>query len=980
MTGVSIVGIGCRVPGAEGGDEFWRLLLAGDEATEPPPAGRLGGYLDGIDSFDNEWFALADRETALLDPRQRLAMEVAVEAIDDAGIGYRTRGSGAAVLIGACGCGHGSAALGRDGLDAPNAVTGSALSIIANRLSYVLDLRGPSLVLDSACSSSLVAVDYAVRLLADGTVPFAIVGGVNLALPPHASNYLAEGGVLSPGGRVKPFDATDGYARGDGCAVVILQRTEDAVREGNRVYAEIAGTAVGSDGRSDGLAAPNGRAQQETVRAAWSRAELDPRTAGYIECHGSGTALGDAGVIGLIKAALSIHHGVIAPTLGFHAENPLLKLAERGLRVPTAPVDWSTVPLGERRAGVSAFGFGGTNAHAVLRGVQTTRVHRGDEPPVLIPVTGRDDAELNAQALRFADQLELDAEPLREFASAAARLMPARNRSCVLVRDRDDAVRQLRVVAHGDSSTAVIGPSATRRRGALLFLFSGQGGQHLAMGRALAARHSDFAGALAGAADAIVAAGGPRVWTPRHGFATTASGNGNGSRALALVQPALFAFQVAMAELLAAWGIRPDAVAGHGLGEIAAAAVCGALALSDAALIVVRRSRIPAVPDGKEAMALLAAAPYEAAKLVEPMRTQVGIAAVNGPRSVVVAGAPRYIDTLVRRAKRRDMVALRITDSAEYGPRVATVPPEFAEALADLKPMTPRIPMYSSTRRAELITTAALDGEYWSENASGTVELAAALERAATDGISTVLEIGPHPTLAPAVREFPEFRDATHPVATRDDEAAEFLSCLARLHLEGRPIDWSVQGPFRTPPRRAWRKRRFPLATAAPDAAESVLPPDDLTEHVINGVPTVPAAFWLQRLAHLARTGAGAATVLTDFLVHERTELSALPEVSYRRHGDGSVRAEVTQAAALASARPDGDPTPRISSRGCEWWMPTGLGDTACGSSRPPRSTPNCIGCGWSTGPACGCCAVSRPVRTVRSGCSTSPNCAAPQR
>ncbi|MFE9579494.1 type I polyketide synthase [Nocardia sp. NPDC006044] len=938
MTGVSIVGIGCRVPGADGGDEFWRMLLAG-----PPPAGRRGGYLAGIDAFDHKWFALPERESALMDPRQRLAMEVAVEAIDDAGIGYRTTGSGAAVVFGAGG--YGIAVLNRDGFDAPYAVPSFAPGLIANRLSHVLDLRGPSLVLDSACSSSLAAVDLAVRLVADGTAPFAIAGGVDLL--PRVSNYPADGGFPGTGGRPEPVDAAaDGYPRADGCAVVILQRTEDAVREGNRVYAEIAGTAVGSGGRSDGLRAPNGEAQQETVRAAWSRAGLEPSSAGYFECHGTGPAFGDAmevgalasvaaqgtsaraepiwigsatsaighleaasGVAGVITAALSIHHGVIAPMNSFRTGGPLPEQAGRELRVPAAAVDWSAVPVGERRAGVSSFGFGGTAAHAVLRGVELPHAVRADEPPVLISLTGRDTAELTAEAGRYAERLEAGAESLREFASATARLLPQRSRACVLVRDRGDALEQLQAVAQGDSSAALIGPSATRRKGGVLFLFAGQGGQHVAMGRALAVRHSVFAGALTKVADAIVAAGGPRVWTPRHGFPLTAAGNGNRSRAMALVQPAIFAFQVAMAELLTAWGIRPDAVAGHGLGEIAAAVVGGALSLADAALIVVRRGRIVAAPDDRTAMALLTAAPFEAVKLVEPMRAQVGIAAVNGPRSVVVSGIPRYIDTLIRRAKRRDMPALRIADddATAYSPLAAPVPPEFVEALADLRPVPPRIPLYSTARRAELITTAAMDGTYWAENASGTVELAAALERAAADGLSTVLEISPHPVLTPAVREYPEFRDATHPAASRDDEAGAFLACLARLHLEGRPIDWSAQGPFGTPSRRTWRKRVFPLGASwpEPESSETVFPPDDLTDHVIHGEPIVPTAFWLRRLLHLAR-----GTVLTDFTVHERTALSALPEVGYRRGGDGSVRAEVAEVAALASARPAGDPTP----------------------------------------------------------------------
>ncbi|WP_040740445.1 KR domain-containing protein, partial [Nocardia tenerifensis] len=317
--------------------------------------------------------------------------------------------------------------------------------------------------------------------------------------------------------------------------------------------------------------------------------------------------------------------------------------------------------------------------------------------------------------------------------------------------------------------------------------------------------------------------------------------------------------------------------------------------------VVVRRGMLPALAG---ATALLEAAPHDAAKLVEPMRAQVGIAAINGPRSVVVSGTPRYIDTLVRRARRRDMVATRLPDDVVAdAPLFAGVPAGFGDGLA---PMTPHTPVYSTARRAELIDTAAMDGEYWAENASRTVELAAALERAAADGLSTVLEVAPHSLLASAVQEYPEFRDATHAVASRDDEAGTFLACVARLHLEGRPVDWSAQGPFGTAPRRVWRKRRLP--SSIEPVVESGLTPADLTDDVVEGVPTVPAAHWLRGLLALARTGS--ATVLTDFVVHERVALAMLPEASYRRHGDGSLRVEVTEAAALASARPGGDPTP----------------------------------------------------------------------
>ncbi|WP_063042566.1 type I polyketide synthase [Nocardia pseudovaccinii] len=1171
---VSIVGIGCRVPGAPNVSEFWRMLCDGRDATGAPPPDRPGtrhaGYLTDVDAFDNDWFAISGREAALMDPQQRLALEVAIEALDDAGIGHRTRGSGAAVVFGACAYDHGIAVLGRAGHDAPYAVTGSALSIIANRLSYVLDLHGPSLVVDSACSSSLVAVDLAVRLLADEAVPFAIVGGVNLTLLPHTSEYLAEGGFLAPDGRCKPFDAAaDGYARGDGCTVVVLRRTADALRDGHRVYAEILGTAIGSDGRSNGLYAPNGRAQQEIIRTAWARAGLDPHDVGYVECHGTGTPLGDAvevgalaavvasdaepiwigslksnighleaaaGITGMVKAALSIRQGVIPPTINFHTENPLLKLTEHGLRVPTEPVDWTDTPVGARCAGVSSFGFGGTNAHVVLRGLEAVR-HRSYEPPVLLPVTGRDIAELRSHALRWAELLEgagmssngtsgdssssmsnaphnrpgnatrdgmsstsrgsipshdgigtppgndtdsascgdittpsrdgensasrdgtgnprlegtglesregtsrtsrdrpsdshkgtnsdslgrarrdglsstseidtgnashdninapsrniannasrddtgnprpegtsrtsragtsdshkgtnsdslgrarrdglsstseidtgnasrdslnapwrngastswgdtsnaqrtgtsralrahtsdsrkrmsgdsregasddsdghsgtsregtngdsrertsstsradMDAatnavanhsgagsgdrEILRQFAAAAARLIPENARAAVVARDLDDAVDQLRALAGGEPGSGVIGAGSVRRRGGVLFLFSGQGGQYSKMGRSLAARYPVFAQAVTAAADAIAAAGGGRVWTPRNGFALGGAAS-NGSSATELVQPAIFAFQVALAELLSAWRIEPDAVVGHSLGEVAGAAVSGALSLSDAARVVVQRSRILARLDGHGAMAVLEATADEAARLVEPLHATVAVAAINGPRSVVISGAPRYIDALVRRAKRRQIFAQRIAvDFAAHSPQVGAFLPEFVDTLGGLTAQVPRVPVYSTARRCETITTAAMDADYWAENASRTVDLAAALQKAADDGFATVLEIAPHPVLTSAIREFPEFADATHTVTTRDNEAGAFLTCLAKLYLEGRPLNWAANGPFTAPPpARQWSHRRFPLITTLDPGTTYVAATEPDTTNVTGTKP-----------------------------------------------------------------------------------------------------------------------------------------------
>ncbi|WP_067676540.1 type I polyketide synthase [Nocardia miyunensis] len=1211
---VAIIGIGARVPGAHGVGEFWRLLREGRDGTGAPPreraGARRGGYLHGLDAFDNDWFTISEREAAVMDPQQRLGLEVSIEALDDAGVGYRVRGSHTAVLFGACGYDHGTVVLGRGGQDAPYAVTGSALSIVANRLSYALDLHGPSLVLDSACSSSLAAVDMATRLLADHTVELAIVGGVNLPLLQHTSDYLDQAGFLAPDGRCKPFDAAaDGYTRSDGCTVLILQRTADARREGNRVYAEIIGAAVGSDGRSNGLYAPNGLAQQQVIRRAWTRAGVTPALAGYVECHGTGTPLGDAvevgalasalsegertrrvwigsvksnlghleaaaGVTGVAKAALCIAHATIVPNVHFHTENPLLNLAARGLAVPTEPIGWAAESASGRYAGVSSFGFGGTNAHVVLRGVDHVAPQRESDPPVLLTITGRDADDLREQAVRGAEALSRNIGSLAEFASATTRAIPEQVRAAVVARDRAEAVARLLALAeavdasrthtatsetttpagsattpatatqttndattepisgagpetapatvtgvttataaeptsgagsntpgkptgaaeteptsradseatsstvppatrattaeptsgigsetttpatvsgatsaaaaqpasragsetapaaatdatlatelattptgvvepaartatgttsfgnstltaagptrkaataktstagsktprtratetpsaaedegaravgskrrtrptraaatettfaedsvsaratvtaraasteavpeaahamatHPDSlvrnalghnnAARVHGPSGRRLRGRILLVFSGQGGQHQRMGRGLAARYPVFARTLAEATDAVTAAGGPRVWTPRHGFA-------NSLETTDMVQPALFVFQIALAELLAHWGIRADAVIGHSLGEIAAAVVSGALSLGDGARIAVVRSAILAHLDGRGAMAMLEATPEEAARLVEPVRAHVAVAAVNGPRSVVVSGTPRYVETVIRRATRRSFYARRIAvDFAAHSPQVREPAAELLAQLDGIMPRAPRIPLYSTTRRGEMIVSAALDAKYWSENAERTVELAAALESAAADGCTTAIEISPHPILAPAIREYPDFGEATHPMADRDDESAAFLDGMARLYLEGRSANWSAQGAFTGPMlERRWRHATFPLLTGAgPEPAS-----EDLGDHVVRGVPMVPATYWLRQLLRIA----GERTVrLTEFTVREPTDLTALADITFHA---GTDLLEVTGPITLATARIAAEPSP----------------------------------------------------------------------
>ncbi|MFE3793163.1 acyltransferase domain-containing protein [Nocardia tengchongensis] len=682
---MSIVGVGCRATGTD---------------------------------FDHEWFGMDRLAAAGLTPRQRTTLQVAVEALDDSGLGCLATGSPAAVVFGAIGG------------------TNSA-----HHLSRALDLRGPSLTVDSQRASPLVAVDMGVRLLADESVPFVIAGGVDLTLLPDISD------LRLPVSRDIDGDPSAGIGR---CTVLVLQRTADALRTRTRRYAEIGGPGIGF------------------------------REARSTDAH---IALDD----------------------------------------PARP--------------------GGAPEY-----------DRGEEPPVLIPVAGLDPATIHHLALRWAVALG-SYRSLREFAAATARLVPEPTRAAILARDSVEAAAQLRTLARriattsasfppghapasssphgtpptltlpGTSVTDVFAPVQGKRAGGVLFLFAGTGANRR-MGRTLAARYPVFATALTAAVDAVAAAGGPRVWTPRYGFDHMAAAATSDADSMAPTpgglpdrgevvfrQLSLFAFQVALAELLESWGIRADAVAGHGAGEIAAAVMCGALSLEDAARVAVARARLLARAGGGGAGAVLEATPAEVNRLVEPMRAEVAVDAVDGS-SITVSGEPRYVDALVRRAHRRAIFAQRLADESlpelSHLPKVRDRAAELCRELGDLTPAMPWRPLYSTTRRGIVLGAGdglRTDDQYWTANISNATELVAALEAAAADGVSTVLELGPAPVLTPAVRERVALRDGAHAVLSVDDEAGSFLRTIARLFLEGRTVDWTALGPHTTaPPQRQWRR------------------------------------------------------------------------------------------------------------------------------------------------------------------------------
>ncbi|WP_458690100.1 acyltransferase domain-containing protein [Nocardia tengchongensis] len=663
---MSIVGVGCRATGTD---------------------------------FDHEWFGMDRLAAAGLTPRQRTTLEAAVEALDDSGLGCLAPDSQAAVVFGAIGSTN-----------------------TAHHLSRALDLRGPSLTVDSQRSSPLVAVDMGCRLLADESVPFVLAGGVDLTLLPDISD-LRLPLSRSAGAGHDGSDRSVGGGTGTS-TVLVLQRTADAVRTRTRRYAEIDGPGIGF------------------------------REARDADAH------------------IALHD----PTR------------------PAGPFDLA----------------------------------RGEEPPVLIPISGPDPATIHHLALRWAVALGSYGS-LREFAAATARLVPESTRAAILARDSVDAAAELRALARriaattpaARSATDLLDPVREHRDGGVLFLFPSTG-DHPRMGRALAARYPIFGAALARAADAVTAAGGPRVWTPRFGFVRTVPDLPDRHDGVVVGQASLFVFQYALAELLESWGIRADGVAGHGAGEVAAAVVCGALSLEDGARVAVARARLVARAGAGGAVAVLEATPAEVYRLVEPMHAVVAVAAVDG-MTITVSGESRYIDALVRRAHRRTIFAQRVpAESApepSHLPRIREHSAELRGALADLTPTAPRRPLYSTTRPGSVLraaipdgTTGAdreirLDGEYWVENVSRAVEFAAALEATVADGFSTVLELGPTPVLTSAVRERTALREGAHAVLSVDDEAGSLLRTIARLYLEGRTVDWTALGPHTTaPPQRQWRR------------------------------------------------------------------------------------------------------------------------------------------------------------------------------
>lgn len=855
---VAIIGVGCRFPGADTPEAFWLLLREGvDAITEMKPGRRdadalfehdsdapgevntrWGGFLEHVEQFDPDFFNISRREAALIDPQQRILLEVAWEALEDAGlVAEKLAGTRAGVFIGISTNDYGRMQ-GNDPAHADAyAATGNAFSIAANRLSYAFDFRGPSMAVDTACSSSLVAVHLACQSLSRGECSLALVGGVNLILSPAITMNFRKARMMAADGRCKTFDArADGYVRGEGAGVVVLKPLSRALADGDPIYSVICGSAVNQDGRTNGLMAPNGRAQEAVVAEAYRRAGISPGRVQYVEAHGTGTFLGDpievnalgrsladgrvegslcaigsvktnighleaaAGVAGLIKVALMLKHREIPPTLNFEQPNPHIPFDRLPLRVQRTLSAWPGDGT-EAVAGVSSFGFGGTNAHAVLssapRPAETPRADAEALAPsaLILPLSAKSLPALRESARRHLEFIRRDVEEASALMpdicyTAGARRTHHDRRRAFVFQSPQMLLEQLATFAEGSDESGSSAGRASRRQPKCAFIFSGQGSQWRGMGRELLKHEPIFRAALS-ECDRLLRLHAD--WSLLDEL--QAEGADCRLHKTEVAQPVLFAVQIALAALWRHRGIVPDAVVGHSAGEVAAAYVAGALRLEDAVRLVYHRGRLMERAVGRGRMAAVELSAEEAQHALAGYTDRLCVACVNGPSSVVFSGDSDALEEVTTSLLRRE-VSCRVlpVNYAFHSFQMDSAQDEFIRAIHPLDVQPPALPIFS-TMTGEPSNGRPLDADYWQRQMRQPVLFAQAVGGMVDEGYDLFLEVGPHPVLTAAVNQCLRQKGREGSVLSSlrrgEDECASMLKSLAALYELGHTVEWA---------------------------------------------------------------------------------------------------------------------------------------------------------------------------------------------